>query len=81
MIRVGVAVDNDVKVRTSVNSAVNVETSDVHTTEKVVKDYNLLDNKPKINEVTVEGDKVSTDYGLFGPNNIAKNTDIDKLFK
>lgn len=42
--------------------------------------YEMLENLPSINDVIVKGNKHSKDYGLLDKRNIAKNSDIDKLF-
>lgn len=89
MIKVSVATTESVKINPSESDAVNVnvrETEQVkinmgatcHITEA---DYEKLDNLPKINDVVVKGAKKGIDYGLLSASNIAKNSDIDKMFK
>lgn len=43
------------------------------------KDYNKLNNKPTINAVTIEGDKVSADYKLQGEISDVTESDIDNI--
>lgn len=45
-----------------------------------VKDYDLLDNKPSINQFTVEGDKTAADYRLQDKLDLITEQMIDNLF-
>lgn len=43
------------------------------------RNYNKLNNKPTINAVTIEGDKVSADYKLQGEISDVTESDIDNI--
>ena len=44
-----------------------------------IGNYNLLDGKPSINAVTVEGDKLGADYNLQDKMQELSQTDIEKI--
>jgi hypothetical protein len=50
-----------------------------------VKNYNLLENKPKINDVVLQGDKTLDELGVQPKGNYADeiltNSEIDELLK
>lgn len=45
-----------------------------------IKDYDLLENKPSINQFTVEGDKTAADYRLQDKLDLITEQMIDNLF-
>ena len=45
----------------------------------VYGDYNDLTGKPKINDVTIEGDKVSEDYRLQGKMDVLTPQEIERI--
>lgn len=82
MIEVCVLETETIDVDVAYNETISVETSEVYEVHKNgTNNYDKLNNLPKLNNVTIQGEKTSGDYGLFDRNNIAKNSDIDKLFK
>ena len=54
---------------------------DIDKTKGVVPPYDVLPNKPQINDVTVVGNKTFEEYGLFSLSNQEILETFNKIFK
>lgn len=63
--------DNQINVAADLNGNINADAQIINRMEiNNVSDYNLLNNKPLINSVTLQGDKSFEDLGLESISNI-----------